>query len=374
MGKKLSSAGVKSIIQEIHGDKYDLSEFLYVNRRTKFTLKCEQHGSWLTLLDQVIRGQGCPICGKTAAAAKRRVSFEDFLDQAREVHGNKYSYYKDRFVKISGKTKINCPIHGDFEQMADTHIRQGSGCPDCGFATQVEKRKMSLEDFILKSESVHGKKYEYSKVIYTNSRKKIIVICPEHGEFYPAPGNFLSGSGCPKCSIIEQHENQKKNVEDFINDSIKVHGDKYDYSKVVYYGGKSLVEITCKKHGLFRQTPNNHQRGNGCPSCNTSKGENLIKLILSNLEIEYITQHTFDGLVDKRRLKCDFYLPNNNLVIEYNGRQHYEEVKSWGGESGLNEVRRRDELKRIFFKTNQIRLLEIHFSEKDLENLIIRNL
>jgi hypothetical protein len=61
-------------------------------------------------------------------------------------------------------------------------------------------------------------------------------------------------------------------------------------------------------------------------------------------------------------------------VIEYNGRQHYEEVKSWGGESGLNEVRRRDELKRIFFKSNQIRLLEIHFSEKDLENLIIRNL
>ena len=135
-----------------------------------------------------------------------------------------------------------------------------------------------------------------------------------------------------------------------------------------------MVEITCKKHGLFRQTPNNHQRGNGCPSCNTSKGENLIKLILSNLEIEYITQHTFDGLVDKRRLKCDFYLPNNNLVIEYNGRQHYEEVKSWGGESGLNEVKRRDELKRNFFKSNQIRLLEIHFSEKDLENLIIRNL
>lgn len=374
MGKKLSSAGVISIIQEIHGDKYDLSEFLYVNRRTKFTLKCEHHGSWLTLLDQVIRGQGCPICGKTAAAAKRRVSFEDFLEQAREVHGNKYSYYKDSFVKISSKTKIKCLIHGDFEQMADAHIRQGSGCPYCGFATQVEKRKMSLEDFILKSESVHGKKYDYSKVIYTNSRKKIIVICSEHGEFYPAPGNFLSGSGCPKCSIVEQHENQKKNIEDFINDSIKVHGDKYDYSKVVYNGGKSLVEITCKKHGLFRQTPNNHQRGNGCPSCNTSKGENLIKLILSNLEIEYITQHTFDGLVDKRRLKCDFYLPNNNLVIEYNGRQHYEEVKSWGGESGLNEVRRRDELKRIFFKSNQIRLLEIHFSEKDLENLIIRNL
>lgn len=374
MGKKLSSAGVISIIQEIHGTKYDLSEFLYVNRRTKFTLKCKQHGPWLTLLGQIIRGQGCPVCGKKDAAVKRRVSFEDFLAQAREIHGNKYNYYKDSFVKISGKTKINCPIHGDFEQMADAHIRQGSGCPDCGFAAQVEKRKMSLEDFILNAQSVHGKKYDYSKVIYTNSRKKIIVICSEHGEFYPSSGNFLSGSGCPKCSIIVQHENQKKNVEDFINDSIKVHGDEYDYSEVVYKGGKSLVEIKCKKHGLFRQTPNNHQRGNGCPSCNTSKGENLIKLILSNLEIEYLTQHTFEGLVDKRKLKCDFYLPNNNLVIEYNGRQHYEEVKSWGGKSGLSEVRRRDELKRVFFKSNNIKLLEIHYTEKDLECLIIKHL
>lgn len=374
MGKKLSSAEVINIIQEIHGDKYDLSELLYVNRRTKFILVCEQHGPWFTLLGQIIRGQGCPVCGKTDAAIKRRVSFEDFLEQAREVHGNKYNYYKDCFVKISAKTKINCLTHGDFEQIADAHIRQGSGCPDCGFATQVEKRKMSLEDFILKSQAVHGDKYNYSKVIYKNNRAKIIVICPEHGDFYPAPGNFLSGSGCPKCSIIEQHENQKKNVTDFIKDSKIVHGDKYDYSNVVYNGGKKIVEIICKKHGVFHQTPNSHQSGNGCPSCNTSKGENLIKLILDNLEISYLTQYTFDGLIDKRKLKCDFYLPNNNLVIEYNGRQHYEEVKAWGGKNGLNEVRRRDELKRVFFKSNNIKLLEIHYTEKDLENLLIRNL
>lgn len=374
MGKKLSLNQVTKLIKEIHGDKYDLSELSYVNRRTKFILKCEQHGSWLILLDQIIKGQGCPICGIKEAAIKRRVSFEEFLAKAKEVHGDKYSYYKDYFIKISSKTKIYCSIHGDFEQMADAHIRQGSGCPDCGSATQVEKRKMSLEDFILKSQAVHGDKYNYSKVIYKNSRVKIIVICPEHGDFYPAPGNFLSGSGCPKCSIIEQHENQKKNITDFIKDSKIVHGDKYDYSKVVYNGGKIFVDIICKKHGVFKQTPNNHQRGNGCPSCNSSKGENRIKLILNNLEIDYYTQHTFDGLVDKRKLKCDFYLPNNNLVIEYNGRQHYEEVKSWGGQNGLNEVKRRDELKRMFFKSNNIKLLEIHYFEKDLENLIIRNL
>lgn len=374
MGKKLSHTDVTNIIKEIHGDKYDLSEFLYTNRRTKFIMKCKQHGAWQTTLGQIIRGQGCPKCGKAGSAIKRRVSFEDFLLQAREVHGNKYSYFKDSFSKISARTKINCSIHGDFEQMADAHIRQASGCPKCGAVSQIGKRRMSKEDFILKSKAVHGDKYNYSKVVYKNSRENITIICPVHGEFYPAPGNFLLGSGCPKCSLIEQHEKQKKSVEDFINDSIKVHGDKYDYSEVKYNGGKVFVEIICKKHGAFHQSPNNHQRGNGCPFCNSSKGEKRIKLILDNLEVRYFTQHTFDGLVDKRKLKCDFYLPDSNMVIEFNGKQHYEEVKTWGGKEAFNEVQRRDELKRVFLKSVNIKLLEIPYTENDLENLIIKHL
>lgn len=374
MAKKLSFIEVYQLITKIHGDKYDLSELKYVNRRTKFILKCEQHGAWFTSLDQIIRGQGCPVCGKSNAATKRRVSFEDYLKQAKLVHGDKYKYYKEYFSKISAKTKIHCSIHGDFEQMADAHIRQASGCPECGAVSQSEKRRMSKEDFILKSKAVHGDKYNYSKVVYKNSKENITIICPVHGEFYPAPGNFLLGSGCPKCSLIEQHEKQKKSVEDFINDSIKVHGDKYDYSEVKYNGGKVFVEIICKKHGAFHQSPNNHQRGNGCPFCNSSKGEKQIKLLLDNLEIRYFTQHTFDGLVDKRKLKCDFYLPDNNLIIEFNGRQHYEEVKTWGGKESLNEVQRRDELKRVFLKSVNIKLLEIHYTEKDLENLILNNL
>ena len=374
MAKKLSSTEVYQLITKVHGDKYDLSEFKYVNRRTKFILKCEQHGTWLTSLDQIIRGQGCPVCGKSNAATKRRVSFEDYLKQAKLVHGDKYKYYKEYFTKISAKTKIHCSIHGDFEQMADAHIRQASGCPDCGSVSQSEKRRMSKKEFILKSKTMHGDKYDYSMVVYKNSREKITIICPNHGEFYPAPGNFLLGSGCPKCSSIEQHEKQKKSVEDFINDSIKVHGDKYDYSEVKYSGGKVFVEIICKKHGAFHQSPNNHQRGNGCPFCKSSKGENQIRLILDNLEVRYFTQHTFDGLVDKRKLKCDFYLPDSNMVIEFNGKQHYEEVKTWGGKEALNEVQRRDELKRVFLKSVNIKLLEIPYTENDLENLIIKHL
>ena len=374
MGKKLSHTDVTNIIKEIHGDKYDLSEFLYINRRTKFILKCKQHGAWQTTLGQIVRGQGCPKCGKSEASNKRRLSFDDFLLQAKKVHGNNYNYYKNSYSKISAKTKIHCPIHGDFEQMADAHIRQASGCPECGAVSQSEKRRMNKEDFILKSKAVHGDKYNYSKVAYKNSRENITIICPVHGEFYPAPGNFLLGSGCPKCSLIEQHEKQKKSVEDFINDSIKVHGDKYDYSEVKYNGGKVFVEIICKKHGAFHQSPNNHQRGNGCPFCNSSKGENQIKLILDNLEVRYFTQHTFDGLVDKRKLKCDFFLPDSNMVIEYNGKQHYEEVIAWGGKESLNEVQRRDELKRVFLKSVNIKLLEIHYTEKDLESLILNNL
>ena len=171
MGKKLSHSDVTNIIKEIHGDKYDLSNFIYTNSKSKFILNCKLHGVWNTTLGQITRGQGCPKCGKSEAAIKRRVIFEDFLTQAREVHGNKYDYYKDSYTKISAKTKMKCPIHGDFEQMADAHIRQVSGCPTCGFDSQVEKRKMNLHDFILKSKNNHGESYDYSKVIYKNNRE-----------------------------------------------------------------------------------------------------------------------------------------------------------------------------------------------------------
>lgn len=369
MGRKLTTEDIVQRIFEVHGDKYDLSRLVYVNRRTKVEIICKEHGSWRTTTEQVFRGQGCPQCGLVLQGEKRRLSQEEFLIKCSEVHGNQYDYSKVDYQGMLVKVVIVCSEHGDFEQTPKSHLN-GSGCPQCGLNSQIEKRKLPLEDFISRSIDVHGNRYDYSKVDYINSLTKVDIECSIHGVFHQQPQYHMNGSGCPKCSIIEQHEKQKKSIDDFISDSIKVHGDLYDYSMVEYVDSKSEVIIICKKHGEFHQSPNSHQRGTGCPNCNSSKGELFISQFLKENKIEFIEQHTFEGLKMKRNLKCDFYLPKHNVVIEFNGIQHYEPREQFGGEKGLKRTQKSDNLKREFCSKNGIRLLEIRFDDSHIQNTI----
>jgi len=112
-----------------------------------------------------------------------------------------------------------------------------------------------------------------------------------------------------------------------------------------------------------------YQRGNGCPNCNTSKGEEQIKRFLESRNIAFIQQHTFPDLKDRRHLKCDFYLPDQNLAIEYHGRQHYEVVQSFGGVEALAENKPRDKLKKDYLLQNNIGFLEISYKEDAVQRL-----
>ena len=369
MGRKLTTEDIVQRIFEVHGDKYDLSKLFYVNRRTKVEIICKEHGVFPTTTGQLFRGQGCPDCGLVLQSEKGRLSQEEFLTKCNEVHGNQYDYSKVDYQGMINKVIIGCSEHGDFEQTPSSHLN-GSGCPDCGLNSQKEKRRLPLEDFISRSIQVHGNRYDYSKVEYVNSFTDVEIGCSVHREFFQQPQYHMNGSGCPKCSIIEQHEKQKKSIDDFIRDSIKVHGDLYDYSKVEYVDSKSEVIIICKKHREFLQTPNNHQRGNGCPNCNSSKGELFISQFLKENKIEFIEQHTFESLKMKRNLKCDFFLPKLNVVIEFNGIQHYEPREQFGGEKGLKRTQKSDNLKREFCSKNGIRLLEVRYDDSDIPNTI----
>ena len=142
-------------------------------------------------------------------------------------------------------------------------------------------RRLSKEEFIEKARSVHGGKYDYSKVEYVNSRTNVCIICPEHGEFWQRPTSHLRGENCPKCAFRNRTDGQRDSAESFIKKSIKIHGDKYDYSKVEYNGQNEKVCIICPEHGEFWQTPKGHLNGNGCPLC---WAERRGKTRLSNTE------------------------------------------------------------------------------------------
>ena len=238
-----------------HGDKFDYSGVNYINARTKVLIGCRIHGPFWQSPRRHIRGDGCPIC------AGRYQDTESFIRKARSLHGNIYDYSKVDYINCSTKVLIVCSLHGDFFQTPNSHLC-GAGCPVCGGT-----KKKTKEEFVNASRAVHGNKYDYSKVIYENNRKKVCIICPEHGEFWQTPDSHMQGRGCQMCGRIGISVHKKKQKDLFLEEAFRVHGTRYDYSLVDYIGNDKTVMIKCDKHGVFKQTPKSHLRGQGCPKC-----------------------------------------------------------------------------------------------------------
>ena len=191
-------------------------------------------------------------------------------------------------------------------------------------------------------------------------------ICKKHGIFNQQPNNHLSGQGCVLC----RNENITLTLEEFIEKSQLVHGDRYDYSSTEYINNITKVKIICKKHGTFNQVPYNHySNSQGCPKCRLSKGELMIERYLIENNISYESQKRFSGCVNKKTLPFDFYLPDLNMCIEFDGKQHFESVGFWGGDDGLKYRQFNDSIKTGYCDDNDIRLVRISYADDILVNL-----
>lgn len=197
---------------------------------------------------------------------------EDFIENAKKIHCGKYNYSKVDYVNTKTKVCIICPSHGEFWQTPYTHLK-GCKCPICS------GNLMNTNIFIEKAKEIHGCKYDYSKVEYVNSQTKVCIICPEHGEFWQNTSSHLNGHGCPKCKNEKTSKRCNKGTEQFIIDAKKIHGDKYDYSKVDYVNSQTKICIICPEHGEFWQAPDIHLRGSGCQECGnvSAKEKNKMK-------------------------------------------------------------------------------------------------
>ncbi len=125
-----------------------------------------------------------------------------------------------------------------------------------------QMKKLTTEEFIERAKLKHGDRYCYDITNYVNAITKVRIICPIHGEFNQVANYHLSGRGCNLCS-----NNTKKTTEQFIDECIKSHGYKYDYSLVVYKGKDDKVRIICPIHGEFNQVAKSHINGHGCNKC-----------------------------------------------------------------------------------------------------------
>ena len=265
----------------------------------------------------------------------KKLTTEEFINKAKQIHGDKYDYSKVEYINNQTKVCIICPKHGEFWQIPSSHLI-GIGCPKCSGT-----KKLTTEEFISKAKQVHGDKYDYSKVEYVNAKTKVCIICPEHGEFWQTPSSHTQKKGCPFCA-----KNIKLTTDDFIKRAKQIHGDKYDYSKVEYVNMESKICIVCPIHGEFWQTPHNHLKY-GCSKCQSSKLEKEVREILDEYNIAYEEQKTFDWLVYKQKMYLDFYLPKYNIGIECQGEQHFNKYRFEKDEKRLILRQKRDKIKKF---------------------------
>jgi len=249
---------------------------------------------------------------------------EQFINKAIQLHGDKYDYSKAIYTKAINKVIIICKKHGEFYQQSNLHL-SGSGCVNCFRDRNPLLHRCNREQFINKAMQVHGNKYDYSKVIYTKSDEKIIIICKEHGEYLQTPSKHLQG-GCQLCGFTQQSKTRSKSKDKFINDAIKVHGDKYDYSKVDYLGMNVKITIICKKHGDFILYPIKYlHRKQECPKCLLIKKYSKVSISyldfiskLYNIKINH-GENSSEFKIPNSKFKADGYCEETNTIYEFHG-------------------------------------------------------
>ena len=156
-------------------------------------------------------------------------------------------------------------------------------------------KKLTKEEFIQRAKEIHGNTFDYSLVEYTSNKIKVKIVCPTHGVFLQRPDNHIGlKQGCSNCKSDNHSIRYSKTVEVFIEQCKNTHGDKYDYSKVVYKKSTDKISISCAVHGDFEQEANSHLQGHGCPTCGIEKNTKLpIELRPLRKKVRGVIQQSF---------------------------------------------------------------------------------
>jgi len=345
--KKLNKQQFVERSEEVHGKKYDYSLVEYVNNHEKICIICKTCKSVFKKTPMKhLAGEGCQICKPNLY---KKITTEEFIKKAKEIHNNKYKYSETNYINAKTKVKITCVKHGNFEQIPDNHITKEYGCPLCA----NERKKNTIEYFIEKSIKIHGEKYNYSLVKYINNYTKVTIKCNMcHNIFEQTPNTHVdTKSGCPFCAKVK-----KLSIENFIERAREIHGDKYDYSMVEYINLKTKVKIICKEHDfVFKQMPRCHlHEKQGCPKCgNTKRRISAIKIVERNkfngnqISPAYnpVACKMFDNISKNKNIHIqhamnggeyyikelgywvDGYDKDNNVVYEYDEKYHFKDGK-----------------------------------------------
>lgn len=404
--------------RKAHGDYYDYSLVSYTGLHHPITIVCPVHGKFTQKPVKHIAGQGCKRCKGFEVW-----NSEEFLEKAEKIHGDKYSYVDSDYLKTNIKIKIYCKsCHNQFEQTPNSHL-SGSGCPFCGGS-----KKWSDDEFrSLLADAHDGEIVAVDP--YVNMDAKLLVrhICGR--EWKTTPAKLIHRrQGCPECALDSKRMTDaefRERLSELHNSEIVALG-KYIQSKqrikvkhlvcgrewwtesrIVLRNGcrkcaydalkttpdefeRRLVEIhkgeivtlepyrTVRERILVRHICGHEwrvipgdliRRATGCPICASSKGNKLIAEVLAANGIEFEVEVRFESCKHKIALPFDFYIPKHEMLIEYDGEQHFKSIDFWGGEVGLRERQTRDLIKDKWAHDNSKRLYRIRYDEDVIRRL-----
>lgn len=306
-----------------------------LNRETKIKGKCNscRENDFEQTFRRLVENDSyfCIKCTEKRRITKIKEKLFKFdvdvwIQKAKEVHGDKYSYKKVLDYDFTGITNsdikfpiicINCSEEDEkeyiFEQRSHDHL-DGHGCSKC-----VGGVSYTTEQWKQKASKVHGNKYDYSKTLYTKGKENIEIICKVHGRFFQTASMHLQGYGCSKCSGKYNYTS-----DEWKEKAKEVHEGKFNYDKTNYTRSHERVTITCLDHGDFQQLPYHHLRGHGCINCIDTRVSKVQIEWLNFLEYETKltiehAKNTGEHKIKDSRYLADGYNEQHNIVFEFNG-------------------------------------------------------
>ena len=352
MAKYTTEEWIK-FFRDVHGDKYNYDETNCDDKDEFGRVKviCRKHGVFWIRPSHHKSGHGCRKCGNTISQdSKIDEKNKVFLRKVKEIYNEKYDFTSSIYHDYYSPVEVICPKHGT-QYRTPNQIYSGSICLQCTNERRTIIQTLSTDEFIKKANKKHNGKYTYQHCNYINSKNDVIITCSTHGDFTQNANSHLNGKGCPKCSKQRFRFMTNEEREQCFRD---IHGDKYDYDWSTYIKNHLPMNMFCKKHGLFDQTPSKHLLGEGCPKCKRSKLEEEIEQFLLKNSVEFITQYKQQWLGLQ---SLDFYLPKYRIGIECQGGQHFFPIKQYGGEDAFKQRKILDKNKLDRCKERGIKIL-----------------
>lgn len=359
---KLSLAEIVRRIEEYHDQCFKVCEGQDLALCGRVNFMCKKCGTIhnAPVLSLIYKGKPwrCPVC-------KKRKSDEHRLELFEKLRGNSLELMEPSGFPGDWKeqTKVKCKRCG-YEWSTATNslldrkkAKEGCGCPNCTRLAMSKGQDRFLQELkeILPTITVLGE--------YINNYTKIHVRDEQCGhDWYATPSSLLGGYGCDLCARRKRFEKRLNELRPNV--------------QIVspYIDSRLPIRVKCKRCGHEWESPPGTLLDHPteyCTNCAKSRGEIEVAKILDGYKVRYYTEYRFEDCKNVRALPFDFYLPDYETCIEYDGEQHYQCRDFFGGEDGYKKRKVNDLIKDDYCRINNIKLLRIPYTQfKDIETIL----